>query len=231
MERAPRATVETTTSSGCPPRHPRDLRTTRGPGLRTLTRPVLKFDLAEEAEALRSEAGWRHTGHSAKTLAKHRDVTIVLIAMKRDTRMKEHRADGAVSIQVLTGQLRFHIGTRSIDTSMGDLLVLDRAVSHDVEALDDSAFVLSVCASRSRGRSTVPARPHGQRPPQAIHEHRGPVHRRCRIRARFRGCSRTGDRARRASACPGARHPLRGRPRTRSCSSARDRSSDARDRP
>jgi hypothetical protein len=39
----------------------------------------LKFDLTEEADALRLEDGWRNHGHSAKSLAKRRDMTIVLI--------------------------------------------------------------------------------------------------------------------------------------------------------
>jgi quercetin dioxygenase-like cupin family protein len=114
---------------------------------------VLTFDLAEEADALRSEDGWRHTGHSAKTLAKHQDMTIVLIAMKQHTRMKEHQAGGAVSIHVLAGHVRLHVGTKTVDVPMGNLLALDRALPHDVEALDDSAFVLSVCTGPSNRRT------------------------------------------------------------------------------
>jgi quercetin dioxygenase-like cupin family protein len=110
----------------------------------------LKFDLAEEADALRLEEGWRNSGHSAKSLAKHQDMTIVLIAMKRDTRIKEHQTDGAVSIQVLTGHIAVHVGTKTIDVPLGSLLALDRGLPHDVEALDDSTFLLSVCARQRR---------------------------------------------------------------------------------
>jgi quercetin dioxygenase-like cupin family protein len=106
---------------------------------------VLKFDLAEEIDALHHEEGWRTKGHSAKTLAKHRDMTIVLVAMKRNTRMKEHRTDGAVSIQVLEGHLQVHVGRKTVDLGPGSLLAIDRA-SHDVEALDHSVFLLSVGA-------------------------------------------------------------------------------------
>ena len=115
-----------------------------------MTRPVLKFDLAEEAEALRLEQGWRTSGHSAKSLAKHQDMTIVLIAMKRDTRIKEHLTEGAVSIQVLAGRIAVHVGTKTIDAPAGSLLALDRGLPHDVQALDDSSFVLSVCGRKKR---------------------------------------------------------------------------------
>jgi quercetin dioxygenase-like cupin family protein len=102
---------------------------------------------------LRLEEGWRKTGHSAKSLAKHRDMTIVLIAMKRDTRMKEHRASGPVAIHVLAGHIEVRVGTKTVDLPVGSLLALDRALSHDVEALDDSTFVLSVCNGSSDRRT------------------------------------------------------------------------------
>lgn len=134
--------------SPCPPRHSRDLRTDRGPRLRPLTRPVLKFDLVEETDALRHEDGWRKTGHSAKTLAKHHDLRIVLIAMKKGTRLDEHRTGGAVSIQAIEGRVQLHVARKTIELPAGSLLALDRALSHDVEALEDSALVLSVCTAR-----------------------------------------------------------------------------------
>ncbi len=128
----------------------RDLRTTRGPHQRPLTRRILKFDLAQEADALRLEEGWRNSGHSAKSLAKHGDRTIVLIAIKRETRIKEHQTDGAVSIHVLAGHIAVHVGTKTIDAPIGSLIAFDRGVPHDVEALEDSTFVLSVCARLKR---------------------------------------------------------------------------------
>lgn len=130
--------------SACPPRHSRDLRTDRGPKQRPLRRPVLNFDLIEEIDALRSEDGWRDTGHSAKTLVKHHDFRIVLIAMKKGTRMEEHKTVGAISIQPVQGHLRLRVGAQVIEVPSGSLLALDRGLAHDVEALVDSAFVLSV---------------------------------------------------------------------------------------
>jgi quercetin dioxygenase-like cupin family protein len=138
-------------ASTSPPRHSRDQRISRGPQLRPLKRPFLTLDLAEEAAELRREAGWQATGHSAKTLAKHAGMTIVLVAMKRDTRMKEHSADGATSIQVLSGHIQLHVGTETVDLPVGSLLALDRGLRHDVEALADSAFVLSVSSASQPG--------------------------------------------------------------------------------
>jgi quercetin dioxygenase-like cupin family protein len=122
----------------------RDLRVDAAPGERPLGRPVLQFDLRSEADALRQEQGWSKTGHSAKTLVKHHDLRTVLIAMKKGTRMSEHQAAGATSIQLLEGRLALHIGSETLDVRAGNLVALDRELSHDVEAVEDAAFILSV---------------------------------------------------------------------------------------
>lgn len=110
---------------------------------------MLEFDLDNETEALRHEHGWRDNGHSAKTLVKHQDQRIVLLAMKRGTLMTKHQASGAVSIHVLSGCLRVHAGTATFELPSGSLLALDRALPHDVEAMKDSSLVLTV-STRAR---------------------------------------------------------------------------------
>ena len=58
-----------------------------------LAEPLLQFDLREEVEQLRREDSWqRETGRSSKTLAKYPDFRIILVLMKANTRMNEHRA-------------------------------------------------------------------------------------------------------------------------------------------
>ena len=107
----------------------------------------------DEADALCREQGWQKSGHSAKTLVKHQDLRIVLIAMKRETLMPEHQTDGSISIHVLSGNLRIRVRRRTFDVPAGYILALDRSLPHDVEALEDSTFVLSVCASAAKRRA------------------------------------------------------------------------------
>lgn len=125
------------------PPHDRDERVTRG-AERALARPIQQFALAAEVEALRQEEGWRKTGHSAKTLVKHAGLRIVLITLKQGTRIKEHQAEGTVSIHSISGRLQLHVDEQTLDVPTGGLLVLERGFAHDVEALEDSTFVLSV---------------------------------------------------------------------------------------
>jgi len=105
---------------------------------------ALTFDLAAEAEALKGEPTWQQSGHNAKTLVKHADVRVVLIALREGARMQEHKTDQCVTIHTLSGSLRIHLPERTLDLSPGALLALEQTVLHDVEALADSVFLLSL---------------------------------------------------------------------------------------
>jgi quercetin dioxygenase-like cupin family protein len=65
--------------------------------------------------------------------------------MKANTEMKEHRAEGRVSIQTIAGHLRLKLPTETVEVPAGHLLALDRGVVHDVEALAESVFLLTIC--------------------------------------------------------------------------------------
>jgi quercetin dioxygenase-like cupin family protein len=111
----------------------------------TLSGPLLQFDLAGELDQLHRNESWlQPTGRSSKTLVKHPDLRIVLIAMKANTRMHEHTAAGRISVHSLNGHIRLHLPERVVDLPAGHLLALDQCVPHDVEAAEDSAFLLTL---------------------------------------------------------------------------------------
>ena len=65
--------------------------------------------------------------------------------MKADTHMKEHRAEARISIHALQGRMLLHVaGQKPVELAAGQLLTLDCGMPHDVEALEESAFLLSV---------------------------------------------------------------------------------------
>ena len=109
-----------------------------------LARSSLTFDLASEVERLRGEESWRQSTRNAKTLVKEPDLRIVLIVMRQGARMEEHHAPGRLSIQTLTGHLHLQVLDQTIDLPAGHVLALDPDVAHDVEALDESAFLLTI---------------------------------------------------------------------------------------
>jgi quercetin dioxygenase-like cupin family protein len=113
----------------------------RSPG--PLESPILSFDLNAEIEQLRSENAW-HGGRNSKTLVKHPDFRVVLTVLKNNARLPEHKAAGRISVQAIAGHIRMHVQDKVIDLPAGHILALERALPHDVEALEDSAFLLTI---------------------------------------------------------------------------------------
>jgi quercetin dioxygenase-like cupin family protein len=105
----------------------------------------LRFNLSDELQQLRNQDSWkRETGRSSKTLAKYPDFRIVLVLMKDSTQMKEHHADGRISIHSLHGKIRIHLPDQKVDLAAGELMALDYGILHDVEALEESAFLITI---------------------------------------------------------------------------------------
>jgi len=109
-----------------------------------LAGPLLQFNLNMEIEKLRQEDAWKTTSRNTKTLVKYPDLRIVLISLKSGKRMENHRTDESISIQVLSGKLRLHLPGQTVELRHGHLLTLERALPHDVEAMEDSAFLLTL---------------------------------------------------------------------------------------
>ncbi len=104
---------------------------------------LAQFDLLREIADAEQTKPWASGVHS-RTLFKKHDLRVVLIAMENAARMKEHHADGTLSVQVLKGQIRFGTQGRTYDLSAGSLLTLGASIKHDVEALEASAFLLTI---------------------------------------------------------------------------------------
>jgi len=123
-----------------------------------LADPLLKFDLSRELLELRSKDSWgRGTGRGSKTLAKHSDFRVVLVLMKANTQMNQHQAEGRISIQQLFGRILVRLPHEQVTLSNGELLVLDGAVLHDIEAKEESAFLLTISWRKNTGDRREPA--------------------------------------------------------------------------
>lgn len=110
----------------------------------------LEFDLNSQIEQLKSEPAWQD-GRNAKTIVKYPNFRIVLMLMKAKMRIEEHHADGRISVQTVAGHIRMRVTGKDVDLPAGHLLALDHEVRHDVEALEDSAFLLTIARTGASG--------------------------------------------------------------------------------
>ncbi len=115
------------------------------------------LDMASEIKTLESRRPWPR-GLTSKVLVKARDLRIVLTVMESGARMKEHHADGRISIHSLLGSIRVHVQGQSVELPAGRLLAIDRSIKHDVEALEYSAFLLTIVWPSSQELIDLPHR-------------------------------------------------------------------------
>ncbi len=103
-----------------------------------------EFDLDAIAAEMRGEDVYAREGHTARTLIRTSDLRIVLVAMRAGAKIAEHRAKNTVSIHALRGHIRVTIGARAVELGAGRLVALDPGLTHDVEATEESEFLLTL---------------------------------------------------------------------------------------
>jgi quercetin dioxygenase-like cupin family protein len=111
-----------------------------------LANEVIRKNIQVELEKLKNADSWqRETGRSSETIVKYPEFRIVLIRMKPGSYMSHHRAEGPISVHAVLGKIKVHLpDDRTEELVPGDLLAIERGLEHDVEALDECAFLLTI---------------------------------------------------------------------------------------
>jgi quercetin dioxygenase-like cupin family protein len=109
--------------------------------------PLLHVRTAEQVDRLRQEPTWRTSGRNAITLTKEPTLRLVLMLLGKGTKMTEHRAAGPLTLHVLSGSVMFRVSSRAEKVGSGELVVLESAIEHEVEALEESACLLTLAGA------------------------------------------------------------------------------------
>jgi quercetin dioxygenase-like cupin family protein len=83
-------------------------------------------------------------GHAARTLVREPDLRVVVVAMSPDATMSQHQSPGTASVHVLFGRLRVRLPDQVVELSDGELVPIAGGVVHEIVALTESAFVLTL---------------------------------------------------------------------------------------
>ena len=111
---------------------------------RRVSGPATLVDLAAEVDALRRESGWQQGDRNAKTFLKESDVRAVLTALKAGATVKEHSVPGPAIVQALSGRISLRLPDQTVELSVGQLVALEGNLPHDVEAIEESAFLVTI---------------------------------------------------------------------------------------
>ena len=110
---------------------------------RVMNQPRMTFSVPDELWEMKAGEQWKSTHRGAKTLVKNDALRIVLVALSRGMRVEEHKAEGAITVSVAEGSVRFTAIGEDIVLATGALLTLAGGIPHAVEALEESAFVVT----------------------------------------------------------------------------------------
>jgi quercetin dioxygenase-like cupin family protein len=112
------------------------------------------FALSDYADALRQEEPYITNGKNGLTLVKTPGLRVVLEVMRRGAELPEHRAPGPITLQVLEGEVRFTAGEEVYRIREGEALALPAGRPHAVEAVCDSAFLLTIAPQERKGEGS-----------------------------------------------------------------------------
>ena len=106
------------------------------------TRQGAVFDLAAVVAEMQREDAYQREGRTGRTLIREDDLRVVLVVMRAGARIAEHRVNDTASIHALSGHVRLRLPENTAELPAGRLL--ERGLRHDVEAVAESAFLLTI---------------------------------------------------------------------------------------
>jgi quercetin dioxygenase-like cupin family protein len=109
------------------------------------------FDMQDALRKLRHEDSPERAGHKQITLDQYGPVTMVLFAFDAGGALKDHKAAGVVTIQALEGELIVRTEAHEYKLRPNMMVMLSPNVRHSVEAVKQSAMLLTVCLLNSEG--------------------------------------------------------------------------------
>lgn len=90
---------------------------------------------------------WQNNVFNGVTIAKLFDgphSKEIRINLEKGTQMKEHKAPGAIMVQVLSGKIDFSVGENNVILDALDMVTLEPNVIHALTALENSIVRLSL---------------------------------------------------------------------------------------
>lgn len=113
---------------------------------RPLTGPFLIFDLQDRLSQLRSEDAYGRSGRAGRTLAKSDRFRLIMVAMREGSTIGTHQADSPMTLQVISGAIRFRLGEEDHRLSAGELLFFGPGDAHDIRAEGETALLITISA-------------------------------------------------------------------------------------
>ena len=104
----------------------------------------IAVDIRAEITRLKSEPVWAGNDRHGSSLVKGDGINVALMILKKGARVQEHHTRAPITVNVIEGRINFVAKGKSRPLTPGMIAALDRAIEHSIEALEESAIVLTV---------------------------------------------------------------------------------------
>jgi quercetin dioxygenase-like cupin family protein len=105
-----------------------------------------RYDLGGQFAKLRADAPIRTHGRDSFTLVKDPGMDVVLTVLNAGTHLSKHTAPGPISVLVLEGRIAFTAHGQRLELGPHCLVTLPTHVPHEVEALEESAILITIAS-------------------------------------------------------------------------------------
>ena len=110
--------------------------------LRPTAGGMITVKFTDEIARLKTSAEWKSGDRHAVSLVKDDALNVLLMVLKKGAHLHEHHTKGPITVQVVSGSIRFIGGPDQRIISAGEMVGLDRGIPHSLEALEESALIL-----------------------------------------------------------------------------------------
>jgi len=111
---------------------------------RSLAGEKLSFDLAAQIAELRADENYVRTGRVGRTLVKSGQLRLTLTLLAKDAKVATHHAEAPMTLQPLSGRLRYRVGDENFEIGAGELLFFGPGNAEDIQAIEDTALLLTL---------------------------------------------------------------------------------------
>jgi len=105
---------------------------------------LIAVDVRAEIARLKSEPAWAGNDRHGSSLVKGDGVNVALIMLKAGAKMQEHHTRAPITVHVIEGRINFVANGKTQLVTAGTIVALDRGIEHSIEAVEESALVLTV---------------------------------------------------------------------------------------
>lgn len=112
--------------------------------------PLASFVPRAVLARMLQEEDWLKGSDRALVLVKTDWLRVVLRALHAGSVLPTHKADGPITVQVLTGRIEFTVETRTVGLREGELLALRAGLPHSVRALEESAILITAAVDNRK---------------------------------------------------------------------------------